>query len=67
MIKRAAQDAGIRSELHEKDRQALFSSHLLRAGLASSAEVEERYIKKQLGHASAEMSRATNVAATVFG
>ncbi len=29
----------------------------LRAGLASSAEVDERYVQKQLGHASAEMTR----------
>ena len=27
------------------------------SGLASSAEVDERYIQKQLGHASAEMTR----------
>ena len=27
------------------------------AGLASSAEVDERYVQKQLGHASAEMTR----------
>ena len=50
-------DAGIRSELPEKDRLALFSGHSLRAGLASSAEVDERYVQKQLGHASAEMTR----------
>jgi len=30
--------------------------HSLRAGLASSAEVDERHIQKQLGHASAEMT-----------
>jgi integrase len=29
----------------------------LRAGLASSAEADERYVQKQLGHASAEMTR----------
>ena len=50
-------DAGIRSDLPEKERLALFSGHSLRAGLASSADVDERYIQKQLGHASAEMSR----------
>jgi integrase len=27
------------------------------AGLASSAEIEERYVQKLLGHASAEMTR----------
>ncbi|WP_369808856.1 tyrosine-type recombinase/integrase [Phaeobacter sp. S60] len=57
LIKRAVLDAGIRSDLPEKDRLALFSGHSLRAGLASSAEVDERYVQKQLGHASAEMTR----------
>ena len=57
LIKRTVIDAGIRSELPEKDRLALFSGHSLRAGLASSAEVDERYVQKQLGHASAEMTR----------
>ncbi|MWD28671.1 tyrosine-type recombinase/integrase [Aquicoccus sp. SCR17] len=57
LIKRTVLDAGIRSDLPEKDRLALFSGHSLRAGLASSAEVDERYIQKQLGHASSEMTR----------
>lgn len=57
LIKRTVLDAGIRSELPEKERLALFSGHSLRAGLASSAEVDERYLQKQLGHASAEMTR----------
>ncbi len=57
LIKRTVLDAGIRSDLPEKERLALFSGHSLRAGLASSAEVDERYVQKQLGHASAEMTR----------
>ncbi|MCA0964161.1 tyrosine-type recombinase/integrase [Salipiger bermudensis] len=57
LIKRTVLDAGLRSELPEKERLALFSGHSLRAGLASSADVDERYIQKQLGHASAEMTR----------
>lgn len=57
LVKRCALDAGLRSELPEKERLALFSGHSLRAGLASSAEVDERYVQKQLGHASAEMTR----------
>ncbi|MCQ0090579.1 tyrosine-type recombinase/integrase [Roseovarius sp. M141] len=57
LIKRCVLEAGIRSELPEKDRLALFSGHSLRAGLASSAEVDERYVQKHLGHASAEMTR----------
>ncbi|MGC3940658.1 tyrosine-type recombinase/integrase [Roseobacter sp. EG26] len=57
LVKKTVLDANIRPELPEKDRLALFSGHSLRAGLASSAEVDERYVQKQLGHASAEMTR----------
>ncbi len=57
LIKQTVLKSGIRAELPEKDRVALFSGHSLRAGLASSAEVDERYVQKQLGHASAEMTR----------
>ena len=57
LIKKTVRDAGIRSDLPEKERLSLFSGHSLRAGLASSADVDERYIQKQLGHASAEMTR----------
>ena len=57
LIKQTVLKSGIRAELPEKDRLALFSGHSLRAGLASSAEVNERYVQKQLGHASAEMTR----------
>lgn len=57
LIKSTVLKSGIRGELPEKDRLALFSGHSLRAGLASSAEVDERYVQKQLGHASAEMTR----------
>jgi integrase len=57
LIKACARDAGLRPDLPETERLRLFSGHSLRAGLASSAEVDERYIQKQLGHASAEMTR----------
>jgi len=57
LIKACAREAGLRPELSEKERVALFSGHSLRAGLASSAEIDERYVQKQLGHASAEMTR----------
>ncbi|WP_417525626.1 tyrosine-type recombinase/integrase [Marinovum sp.] len=57
LIKRTVRDAGLRAELPEAARLALFSGHSLRAGLASSAEVDERYVQKHLGHASAEMTR----------
>ena len=57
LIKQTVLKSAIRSELPEKERLGLFSGHSLRAGLASSAEVDERYVQKQLGHASAEMTR----------
>jgi len=57
LVKQTVLDAGVRSDLPENDRLALFSGHSLRAGLASSAEVDERYVQKHLGHASAEMTR----------
>ncbi len=57
LIKTTVLKSRIRAELPEKDRLALFSGHSLRAGLASSAEVDERYVQKQLGHTSAEMTR----------
>lgn len=57
LVKRAALAAGVRGDLSESERGQKFSGHSLRAGLASSAEVDERYVQKQLGHASAEMTR----------
>lgn len=57
LIKATILQSGVRSDLPEKERLALFSGHSLRAGLASSAEVDERYVQKQLGHTSAEMTR----------
>lgn len=57
LVKRAAMAAGVRGDLSEIERVLKFSGHSLRAGLASSAEVDERYVQKQLGHASAEMTR----------
>lgn len=57
LVKRAALAAGVRGDLSEGERGTKFSGHSLRAGLASSAEVDERYVQKQLGHTSAEMTR----------
>ncbi|RUY25865.1 site-specific integrase [Mesorhizobium sp. M7A.F.Ca.US.001.04.1.1] len=57
LVKRTALAAGVRGDLSEGDRAEKFSGHSLRAGLASSAEVDERYVQKQLGHTSAEMTR----------
>ena len=57
LVKRAALAAGVRPDLSNAERAEKFSGHSLRAGLASSAEVDERYVQRQLGHASAEMTR----------
>jgi integrase len=45
------------ASLPEVERASRYSGHSLRAGLASSAEIDERYVQKHLGHASAEMTR----------
>lgn len=57
LIKRCVLESGIGPDVANTERALCFSGHSLRAGLASSAEVDERYIQKQLGHASAEMTR----------
>ncbi|MGO4175845.1 site-specific integrase [Bosea sp. TAF32] len=57
LVKRTALAARVRGDLPEGERQEKFAGHSLRAGLASSAEVDERHVQKQLGHASAEMTR----------
>ncbi len=57
LVKACVQAAGLRPDLPEAERLWLFSGHSLRAGLASSAEVDERFLQKHLGHASAEMTR----------
>ena len=57
LIKRCVLAAGLRPDLPEAERLALYSGHSLRAGLASAAEVDERHVQRHLGHASAEMTR----------
>ncbi len=57
LIKRLVLEAGIRADLPDEERVKLYSGHSLRAGLASSAEAEERHVQKHLGHSSAEMTR----------
>ncbi|ESY73705.1 hypothetical protein X740_32225 [Mesorhizobium sp. LNHC221B00] len=44
LVKRTALAAGVRGDLTEGEREQKFSGHPLRAGLASSAEVDERYV-----------------------
>ena len=57
LVKRTALAAGLRPDLPEAERAALFSGHSLRAGLATAAEAHERDVQRQLGHASVEMTR----------
>ena len=57
LVKKTALAAGVRGDLSEAERGQKFAGHSLRAGLASSAEVDERHVQKPLGHASAEVTR----------
>ncbi len=57
LVKTSAMKAGVRADLPEARRMALFSGHSLRSGFASSAAIDEAHIQRQLGHASAEMTR----------
>jgi integrase len=57
LVQQTALAAGIRGDLTEGERRRRFAGHSLRAGLATAAEVEERFVQRQLGHASAEMTR----------
>ena len=57
LVKRCALAAGLRGDLAEAERALAFGGHSLRAGLASSAQIEEAHVQKHLGHASAEMTR----------
>ena len=57
LVQACALAAGLRGELSEGERRLAFGGHSLRAGLASSAQIEEAHVQKHLGHASAEMTR----------
>ena len=57
LVQRLALAAGVRGDLPEGQRRRLFAGHSLRAGLATSAEAEERTVQRHLGHATAEMTR----------
>lgn len=57
LIKRTMLKAELRTDLPDAERLKLFSGHSLRAGLASYADVDERHVQKQLGHASPQMTR----------
>ena len=57
LIKRCVLESGIGPDLPDDERVKKFSGHSLRAGLASGAEVDERYVQKQLGHSTVGMTR----------
>jgi integrase len=57
LVQKTALAAGIRGDLSEGERKRAFGGHSLRAGLASSAQIEEAHVQRHLGHASAEMTR----------
>ncbi len=57
LVQKCALAAGLRGDLTEGERRLAFGGHSLRAGLASSAQIEEAHVQKHLGHASAEMTR----------
>jgi len=57
LVQKTALKAGIRGDLTEGERRLAFGGHSLRAGLASSAQIEEAHVQKHLGHASPEMTR----------
>ena len=57
LVQKCAMKAGLRGDLTEGERKQAFGGHSLRAGLASSAQIEEAHVQKHLGHASAEMTR----------
>lgn len=57
LVQKTALAAGVRGDLPEGVRRLAFGGHSLRAGLATAADVEEAVVQRQLGHASAEMTR----------
>ena len=54
LVQRTAIAAGVRGGLAQGARREAFAGHSLRA---SSAEVDERYVQRQLGHATVTMTR----------
>jgi integrase len=57
LVQKCVLKAGVRGDLPEGERKRAFAGHSLRAGLASSPQIEEAHVQKHLGHASAEMTR----------
>jgi len=57
LVKTAAIEARVESDLAENARGTSLAGPLIRAGLASSAEVDERYVQKHIGQVSSEMTK----------
>lgn len=57
LVKAAVAQSGVARDLAEFGRKPSFSAHSLRSGLATGAAAEEGVVQKQLGHASATMTR----------
>jgi integrase len=57
LVKETVMQSGVGGDLTEAQRRQKYSGHSLRAGLASSADVDERLAQNQLGHASLTMTR----------
>lgn len=67
LIKQAVLDAGIRSELPESERLALFSGQSLRTGLASSVSTEENELPNLRGQTSFDIIRNSRRRRKRFG
>jgi integrase len=57
LVKETVFESGVGGDMTEAQRREKYSGHSLRAGLASSADIDERHAQKQLGHASLAMTR----------
>ena len=57
LVKRTAITVGIRSDMAEGARREAFAGHSLRAGLATAADADERWVQRHLGHATVTMTR----------
>ena len=57
LIQQTALASGVGADFPEGVRRHAFSGHSLRAGLATGADVDERYVQRQLGHATVGMTR----------
>lgn len=59
LVKATALAAGVRADVPEGERAAMFAGHSLRAGFGSSG-IDEKRTQEQFGHASVQMTRRYN-------